>query len=91
MQRLRIIVVILRTTLYHLNICMTGNRLNFLGEIRARKLPGLVVHFSEAQQGKVFEKIAKQSSRRWLRGDLGRMGNRDSLSGKEGVQTKNNV
>jgi len=50
---------------------MTGNRLNFLGEIRARKLPGLVVNFSEAQQGKVFEKIAKQSSRGWLRGKGG--------------------
>jgi hypothetical protein len=32
MQRLRIIVVILTTTRYHLNICMPGNRLIFLGE-----------------------------------------------------------
>jgi hypothetical protein len=56
---------------------MPGNRLNFLGEFRARKLPGLVVHFSEAQQGKVFEKIAKQSSRGGLRG----VGAREFLSG----------
>jgi hypothetical protein len=31
--------------------------------IGGRCWPGLGVHFSEAQQGKVFEKIAKQSSR----------------------------
>ena len=31
--------------------------------IGARCGPGLGVHFSEAQQGKVFEKIAKQFSR----------------------------
>jgi hypothetical protein len=35
------------------------------------KLPGLGVHFSEAQQGKVFEKITKQYSRGWLRGTEG--------------------
>ena len=36
-----------------------------------RKLPGLGVHFSEAQQGKVFEKSAQQSSRGGLQGDRG--------------------
>jgi hypothetical protein len=52
-------------------------------------LPGLAVHISEAQQGKMFEKIAKQSSRGWLQGDLGGMGNRNIISCQEGFQTEN--